>query len=369
MQPGGRHHRTHRRHAEQRIGRSQRYAVVLLGALVVSVGAVTMVGSAQPWAGSPQPAERPDSGPHQVTRFPEEPVRAFAADSWWNTEVPDDAPLHPYDVEILDYLRTAKESGRGCLMLAGAGNKWGQPIYWALPDDPVYDVVGVRYSRPPELSTLRIPRGAQAADNSDGSMSVYDLEKGYVVALTDAAYDEDEDAWRAKGATVTYLESNGLHVATGRSDDPRNTGTHRGNNGATMAVAWNEVRAGEIPHVLKVASGPEVADRFVFPMTGSDGDYRGDDPAVPAQGLRVRIKPSLDLETLDLDPDALVIARALQDYGFYIGDSSGTTSLKLEDTVSQRRGRLWDLPPDALCSLPFTSDHWDVLAEGYDPSR
>ena len=35
---------------------------------------------------------------------------------------------------------------------------------------------------------------------------------------------------------------------------------------------------------------------------------------------------------MDLQPEALVIARALQDYGFYIGDSGGTTALKLENT-------------------------------------
>ena len=99
-------------------------------------------------------------------------------------------------------------------------------------------------------------------------MSIYDRQKGYVVALSGAEYDADADAWSAEGATVTYLDSNGLHVATGRSDDPRNRGSHRGNNGATMAVELDEVRSGAVRHVLKVAAGPEVADRFVFPMVG-----------------------------------------------------------------------------------------------------
>lgn len=321
--------------------------------------------AAEPGAPSTAAGRPPESG----DRFPEDPYRAFHADSWWNSPVPTDAPLHPAGEEILDYMSTARESGGGCLTLAGAANKWGQPIYWALPEDPEYDLEGVAYDRPPEVSTLRIPRGAKAADNSDGSMSIYDLEKGYVVALTDAEYDEDEDTWEASGATVTYLDSNGLHVGTGLADDDRNRGTHRGNNGATMAVAWNEVRAGSIDHVLKVASGPEVADRFVFPMVGSDGDYKWNDPKVPAQGQRFRIRPDVDLDRLDLTPDARVIAQALQEYGFYIGDSSGVTALKLEDTVSEGRGRLWDLTANALCGLPFTPEYWDVLAEGYDPSR
>ena len=332
-------------------------SVVVAGAILVM--ALVMLadsgGDASP--GSP-PARPLESSP-----------RAFSADSWWNTPLPDDAPLDPHAQEVLDYLRTGPESGRGCLSLAGAGESyWGQPVYDARPGDPSYDVQGLAQPLA-ELERLRIPVGARAAQNSDLSMSVYDRHKGYVVALSGARYDAERDEWSAEGATVTYLASNGLHVATGRSDDPRNRGSHRGNNGATMAVELDEVRAGAIRHVLKAASGPEVADRSVFPMVGSDGDYHGSDPGVPPQGLRLRIKPSVDLESLGLQPEALVIARALQTYGFYIGDSGGTSALKLQNTWVEGRGQVWSVSADALCGMPFTSQYWDVVAEGYDPTR
>ena len=301
-------------------------------------------------------------------REPESSTRAFSDDSWWNTPLPVDAPLDPAGNQILDYLRTAPESGPGCLTLAGAGSShWGQPVYHAHRGDPSYDIVGLVQPLK-ELTSLRIPIGAQSASNSDSSMTVYDRNKGYVIALTGAAYDEGRDEWSAVGATVTYLDSNGLHVATGRSDDPRNRGSHRGNNGATMAVELKDVRSGAIRHVLKAASGPEVADRYVFPMVGSDGDYTGSYPGVPPQGLRMRIKPTVDLDSLGLDEDALVIARALQTYGFYIGDSGGTTAIKLQNTYADGRGQLWQVDATALCDMPFTSDYWDVIAEGYDPS-
>jgi hypothetical protein len=222
--------------------------------------------------------------------------------------------------------------------------------------------------RPPELNALRIPPGARPADNSDGSMSIFDLGSGYVTLLTDASYDASRDSWSASGATVTYLSSNGLHVKTGRSDNPKNTGTHRGNNGADSVVRWDEVQAGAVDHVLKVSSGPELSKRWVFPMTRSDGDGPVDDPSVPPEGLRLRIKPSVDLTGLGLDPQALVIARALQTYGMYLGDSGGSTALKLEDTVVEGRGQVWDATTKDLCGLPFTPAYWDVLPEGYDPS-
>ena len=76
----------------------------------------------------------------------------------------------------------------------------------------------------------------RTVSNSDNSMTVYDRRKGYVVALTGAEYHEDRDEWSAVGATVTYLDSNGLHVDTGRSDDPRNRGSHRGSPSEASAL-------------------------------------------------------------------------------------------------------------------------------------
>lgn len=355
------------RHAAARrptMGGTPRLFFVVVGlclAIAALVAAVTLSGPKVPT----------QSDTPRVPRALLNPFRAFSPGSWWNTPLPDDAPQNPAAESILSFLRTAPESGDGCLKLAGAGDSpWGQPIYWARPSDPTYDVQGIENNaRPPELDELRIPAGAQPPDNSDGSMSIFDRAQGYVTLLTDAAYDLSSDTWTASGATVTYLDSNGLDVRTGRSDDPDNIGTHRGNNGATSVVRWDMVQAGVIDNVLKVAAGPEIADRWVFPMVGSDGHYAGTDPAVPPQGLRLRISPSVNLDVLNLQPQALIIARALQQYGFYIGDSGNVTALKLEDTMSEGRGQLWTLGPHDLCGLPFTSSYWDVIAEGYDPSR
>lgn len=325
------------------------YVAALVGLSMVAFGVV------QSTREGPEQASRP--GP------PDDRYRAFSPDSWWNTPLPENAPLHPDGAEILDYLRTAPESGSGCLTLAGADDSpWGHPIYWARSSDPMYDMSGTAGVELPELSRVRIPSGARPAANSDGSITIYNVEQGFVVALTDADYDAGSDSWSADGATVTYLESNGLRVETGRSDDPRNRGTHRGNNGATMAASWDEVQAGSIRHVLKIAVGPLLSRDYVFPMVGSDGDYDGNDPAVPPQGIRLRIKPSVDLGALHLEREARVIAQAVQRYGVYIGDSGGSTSLKLEDTATEGRGQLWQVSADALCDLPFSPVYWDVMA-------
>lgn len=329
-------------------------------ALAAAVLVVAVAATASAAMRSPDDESRPSAA--------RSTLRAFEADSWWNTPVPANAPKSPIAEQILRYMRTAPDASGGCVRLAGAGsNRWGQPVFWAGPGDPEYAVRVTGGTALPELRRMRIPLKAEAAATSDAAMTVYDKERGYVVAFTGAHYDAGSDTWTTRGATVTYLSSNGLHVRTGRSDDRRNRGSHRGNNGATMMVRYNEVRNGAVRHVLKVSSGPETSRGYVFPMVGSDGD--SSNPAAPKQGLRFRIKPSVNIDALGLGPQATVIAKALQRYGMYLGDNGGHTTLKLENTRASGRGQLWTLPSTALCSLPLTSRYWDVIRGGYDPSR
>jgi hypothetical protein len=336
-----------------------RLAIVVVALTAAGVLAYLMIGPL-----------RLGSTPTRLESLHQPTYRAFEVNSWWNTPLPDKVPVDPHAGAILHYLRTAPQSGRGCLTLAGAGdNPWGNPIYWAKPGDPTYDVTGLVLDRPAELSDLRIPRLAQPAPNSDSTMSIYDLQRGYVAALSGAHYDASNDSWTARGATITYLDSNGLNVKTGQSDNPHNVGSHRGNNGATMTASWDQVNAGALRHVLKIAAGPELSERYVFPMVGSDGGYAGNRPGVPPEGLRLRLKPTVDLAALHLKRQALVIATALQRYGMYLGDSGGTTALKLENTRLEGRGQLWNIPSDALCVLPFTPRYWEVVAGGYYPGH
>lgn len=295
-------------------------------------------------------------------------MRAFQADSFWNTPLPRSAPQHPNEAAILNYMsKGAEATDGGCIRLAGTGsNRWGQPVFFAKKGNKKYDVHVPSMSRKlPELRNLRIPARARAAANSDATMTLFDKRRGFVVAFTGAHFSGGR--WSASGATVTYLRSNGLHARTGRSNDRRNWGSHRGNNGATMMVRYREVRAGKIRHVLKVSSGPELGTGFYFPMVGSDGDST--DAAAPREGTRFRIKPSVDIRALHLPRQARVIARAMQRYGMYVGDNSSHTTLKLEDTRAEGRGQKWHISSSALCSLPLTSKYWDVIKGGYDPSR
>lgn len=288
-------------------------------------------------------------------------LRAFHAGSPWNRVLPADAPVHPNSGDILGYLK-ATNVNNGCVMLSGVGsNTWGTPVYWATAGDPSYTIPRSRHFLPPEFASLRIPLGAKPMLAADREMTVYDVERGYVAWLYQAVYDAVNDRWSASGGSIAYLSSNGVLGSLPGSDDPRNTGSHRGLNGAVVAARYDEVRAGAIEHALRIGV-KGASTGHLWPMSGSDG--RSTDPRAPKQGLRMRIKPGVDLSTYRLPREALVLATALQKYGAVVGDSTGSpVELKLEDTVQQGRGQLWTLAPNALCSIPIEA--FEVISEDY----
>ncbi|MBA2390027.1 MAG: hypothetical protein H0V67_07180 [Geodermatophilaceae bacterium] len=319
--------------------------LLVVGALVVSI-----LSAPWPAAGAPAPID--------------DPYRAFGGSSWWNTPLPPQAPEHPNEGGILNYLRTAEDNGGGFLRFAGADDsEWGQPVYWASSGDREYDVRWSAGLRQPELDNLRIPANMRAADTSDGALTLFDVERGYVVAMTDAAYNAPLDSWSVGGATVTYLDSNGLDSRLLDSDDRRNSGSHRGNNGATMMARLDEVRAGAIEHVIKVTAGRRLtsgmSSRWSIPTVTRR--LRRSRKACASGSARTSIWMPLGCTPRHWSSPGPLRSTA---------STSGTpaaTALKLENTRAEGRGQLWDMSADALSDLPFTTQFWDVILEGYDP--
>jgi hypothetical protein len=294
---------------------------------------------------------------------PGDPYRAFSNDSYWNTPLPSNAPI---DRKSKDYIAYLKRNPVGnFVMLSGADRdgQWGTPIYWAKTSDPTYNVKSHRYYVPPEFGALRIPRGARPDPTPDGEMMIYDLNRGYVAALWQARYDPYSNSWTAGGGDIFYVASNGLDGRLPESNEPRNTGAHRGAAPPIFAVRFDEIQAGSIRHVLKVAI-PNPRSMFVFPMTGSDG--RSNELNAPPEGARFRLKPSIDLKSMKLTPAQYAVAKAAQDYGFVVTDASGApVATGLENVVAEGRGWLWSgiLAWDSLRVFPL--DAYQFIENGY----
>ncbi len=274
---------------------------------------------------------------------------AFSADSYWNLPIPENAAIHPDSDEMVSFL-AADNQFDGCILLTGTGsNRWGMPIYMAEASSPEYNVTSTKYAVPPEFASLRIPLGAQPADTRDSEMIVYDVERGLVAQLSKATFSAASNTWSVTGGSVAYLDSNGLYGAMDGSDEPRNGGSFRGYNGAVAAISYDDVVAGLVDNVIKIGVHNS-RNEAVAPMLGSDGDL--EIAAAPPQGARIRIRPDLDLTSLGLAPQALIIARGLQEYGAIIGDSTGgSIVLYLEDMVRSGTPGRWDLNEKSLCAI------------------
>ena len=302
-----------------------------------------------------QDVEDPDGPPPNF--------RPFSRASYWNTRLPDDAPIDDNSDAMIDFVQD--DSSTDYVELAGADGdgRWGNPIYFSEKGDKRCHIVNhCDYRRPREFNSVRIPPGAGHDPTSDAAMTVYDLDKGIVYGFYQARYNANNDEWSACGGTVYYLDSNGLDGSLKASDENRNFG-HRGVPPSTYAVRYDEIKAGVIDHVLKIAVNTAHRDH-VWPMTGSDGDSTA--PFAPPEGARIRLKPSIDLDELDLTRPELTIATALQRYGAVIGDQSGATAvLKVENTVAEGKGQLWKgvLRPDSLDMFSF--DDFEFVHLGY----
>ena len=100
--------------------------IVLCLAVGVAVGALTSAGD-EPRSG----AQPPGTGRHMTPDDPlrrwstARPIRAFEANSWWNSPVPDNAPHNPNETGILDYLRTSPRQWR---RLPAPGRRASEPL-------------------------------------------------------------------------------------------------------------------------------------------------------------------------------------------------------------------------------------------------
>ena len=99
----------------------------------------------------------------------------------------------------------------------------------------------------------------------------------------------------------------------------------------------DEIRDGVIKHALVMQTNNVCADVFRPPALKTDGDSTRRD-CIP-EGARLQLDPTLDLDTLKgLRPAERTVARALQVYGAYLVDRSGTSlSLSFETAPDATR--------------------------------
>lgn len=152
--------------------------------------------------------------------------------------------------------------------------------------------------------------------------------------------------WRlAKDATGAWTATNGYHYNVYWDGHPprSSSGSAFGSRGAGVTyfsglVRPYEIASGRIDHALAFAFGGSStiinqwpSTSWVYPAAKSDG--RSTDPNSLPEGARLQLDPAiteLELRARGCSQAAITIAHAMQEYGMYVIDQSGSDKIILE---------------------------------------
>jgi hypothetical protein len=95
-------------------------------------------------------------------------------------------------------------------------------------------------------------------------------------------------------------------------------------------ITPEDLARGHIDHALSIAVVRTLAGTYSWPANRTDG-RSATSTAIP-EGQRVRLDPAVDVGALTLTPLGHMVARALQEYGAIVRDTSGSVSVYAQNT-------------------------------------
>jgi hypothetical protein len=177
------------------------------------------------------------------------------------------------------------------------------------------------------IPNVPIPPGAAGGQGSDAQIEFWNASTG-----------EEWGFWQfGQNPDGSYFATNGFRYHTTSTFNGRFADGLGGRGGGTTYLAglirpW-EIQQGHIDHAIAWASsGPSPDCRY--PAAKSDGGgFGGISGTDYPEGARIQLDPTLtdtDFTTMGLSAAGKTIAKALQQYGAYVIDNSGSTKLYVE---------------------------------------
>jgi hypothetical protein len=279
--------------------------------------------------------------------------RFYAKDSFWNTPIPDGATIDPDSAAMVSTSLVAYQD-RGMI---NSGDDWGIPLAYADAQSRTYTVECLRFGCETTVR-FRIPSYAMVNTGSDGHLAVYDPATDQELDLWQGVHDRRTATWSASGRTATAADWGAACPA----------GTRCGGGGTAAGflefggvIRPEEIAQGHIDHALVLSTPYVRADYIACPATNywasQAANYHRDQGAIPL-GARIQLDPALDVDAKAWPAWEKIVARALQTYGAYIADVSG--SLELRGEANLNRGYdawakvgMTAVPKPDLSNLPW----------------
>jgi hypothetical protein len=263
------------------------------------------------------------------------PFIAYSADSFFRKVLPASAPIDAASDTGIAWAKSHDPS-KAPLIRGVGGNKWGTVYAMGQCTDPIWKLTG---TVPSEVAYLKT-EGFHAPSNFSSKLT-QTTDSPFVVIdrCGTAAMPKGMSVWAAKAApgsgnTISVgaagafqHDSNGLDKRNPKSNSSKNFRS-RGAIPDAMVIrddllSWGVATNGDLGHVLHMFwAETDSSMGFVHPMVGAEGSKSG----WGAEGMRIRIKPTVNIDTRSCTPAAKVVARTLQHYGAYLGDNAGGSS-------------------------------------------
>ena len=281
--------------------------------------------------------------------------RPFSSTSPWNTPIPTNPAIDPDSATFIADLATLTGQGQQALSVNIQG--YSIPVYYVDSTVPLVNVMaglggtGFRTGAPnegdvPGSGTAPIPAGATPAAGTDRHLCIVDTAAETSWDLYDAndgsggstgsGGSGGSGGWTASLAASMDLTSDGVRPPT--NDSPWWAGQGARACGLPLIaglITVDEVKAGKIEHALVLAY-PHIRSRYYTPPASSAQGTTSD--AIQTRGVecggQIQLDPTLDLSTLGLSSTGLMIAKALQTYGAFVGDYSGAISLYADESAT-----------------------------------
>lgn len=256
--------------------------------------------------------------------------KPFSPSSFWYTPLPSNTPIDPNSQTYVNGIVSQVKnfySGKGDLNVTS----YTPPVYIAGASTPLTNVtvsdcqkLGPNPGLQQQFQNVPIPPEAVPANGTDAEMTVYSPQ-------TDTYWD----FWRVTKNGNSFSACFGGKISNASQSEGifplpyGTTATGLAFYGGLLTIP--ELKSGSINHVIGIGLVHTKKGIHSYPANRDDGCCTGID-AVP-EGMRFRIDPKFDINTLKLHPFTKMLAIAAQKYGFVVWDTSGAVGFRVENPL------------------------------------
>jgi hypothetical protein len=286
--------------------------------------------------------------------------KVFAANSFWYTPIPANAPLHANNANFVKEFNRQRTGWYGTVNINT--REYTSPVY-VVPADQPRIAVGwndcqkkgfVEKGFLAQVADVPMPIYAKEAAGTDAEMTIYQPSTDTIWELWQAKKDANGKwiaCWGGKLANASKT--------SGVMPKPYGT-TATGLPFLGGQITAEELERGEIKHAIGISLIEiDHFNVYSWPANRSDGWNPEKVKNRIAEGQRFRFDPTIDVDTLNVSRAAKIIFKAGQKYGFVVWDRAGAVSIRAQNIASYPTNpypALFDNKPayDVIKNLPWT---------------